>query len=109
MRAGGRMLTATILALVCGAGATHHGSFMLRAQLAQGVVQEGSGISAAREESWATSWLEAAGGPGTRAGSAPTTYGPFRLSDGDPRTAWCEGVAGDGVGEVVIGPGVQLG
>jgi len=30
---------------------------------------------------------------------APFDYAPLRAIDGDPRTAWCEGVKGDGVGE----------
>lgn len=32
------------------------------------------------------------------------TYGPTRLLDGDPATAWCEGAKGPGVGEVVVVP-----
>ena len=30
-----------------------------------------------------------------------STYGPKNLTDGNPATAWCEGVPGDGVGETL--------
>ncbi len=31
-------------------------------------------------------------------------YGPIRAFDGDTTTAWCEGVAGNGIGETVVVP-----
>jgi hypothetical protein len=109
-RRRGRMITAAVLALMLGTESMHVGNMMLRDQLAKGVAGGVAGLSAlsvSREEGWATSWLDGQPARGASAG-APAMYGPFRLRDGDPRTAWCEGAPGDGVGEIVIGPAVRL-
>jgi hypothetical protein len=37
----------------------------------------------------------------TLAPQAGNNYGPRNLSDGDPLTAWCEGVPGPGIGETI--------
>lgn len=100
-------ITAAVLALALGSEAAHSGNVVLREQLARGAVAEATGLTAEREEGWATTWLEASPARGAPAGG-PAAYGPFRLRDGDPRTAWCEGVPGDGVGEIVIGPAIRL-
>ncbi len=31
-------------------------------------------------------------------------YSAYSVQDGDPKTAWCEGAAGDGVGELLLAP-----
>jgi hypothetical protein len=69
--------------------------------------------SAGNFADWATSMLAAEGKPPAPAKRTPEEqasavdrwtcmYSAERLMDQDPTTAWCEGVEGDGVGEVVL-------
>ncbi len=37
------------------------------------------------------------------------TYSSSKAQDGKPSTAWCEGVQGEGIGEVLLGPVIQNG
>jgi hypothetical protein len=74
------------------------GNAELRSMIAAGHVtglDEGPSLSL---DAWATSSLVP-----SEAGST-VRFGPLALRDGRSSTAWCEGVAGDGVGEIVIGP-----
>jgi len=94
------------------------GDASIRAKLKLGVIKKLSAVWFGDYQNWSTSYLPASGKPPPARDCGnddecleqsliedhtwTCQYSARSARDGNPRTAWCEGVKGDGIGEILL-------